>query len=122
MKIPTLMKLAALLGVAPRSQDPSIEMPAKGSRPSRGPAWYRAQNGIPDPWGGTPGETEPSAQQTKRRVRRWRFQEASVPFKITDSEDGPRTIRLPRKVRRAIARDTRPVRELQSAAVLAGLG
>lgn len=121
MKIPTLLKLASLLGVAPKSQDPSIEMPEKGSRPSRGPAWYRAQKGIPDPWGGTPGETEPSAQQTKRRVRTWRFQEASAPFKIVDV-DGPRTVRLPRRVRRAIARDTRPVRELQSAAVLAGLG
>lgn len=73
MKIPTLLKLAALLGVGPRSQDPSIEMPEKGSRPSRGPAWYRAQKGIPDPWGDHAETAWPSRQRTRARTRRAAF-------------------------------------------------
>lgn len=59
MKIPLLSKLALALGVGPKSIDPGVEMPEKGSRPSRGPAWYRRAKGIPDPWGGSRGTYRP---------------------------------------------------------------
>lgn len=104
MKIPTLLKLAALLGVAPKSQDPLIEMPAKGSRPSRGPAWYRGTDPARDPWGGSQGEDQPSRQRTRARARRAAF--AAV---TNHARANPEAVRLgwlktDRRSRRAKAR------------------
>lgn len=103
MKIPLLSKLALALGVGPKSIDPGVEMPKKGSRPSRGPAWYRRAKGIPDPWGGG-GEDQPPRQRTRARMRRSAF--AAVTEHVRANVEAVRTgwLESDRRSRRAKAR------------------
>lgn len=130
-------RIAALFGATANLPDPEAVSEAIRARPDRrstpkahrsrgrGPAWYRAQKGIPDPWGGAVAKDRPSRQRIRAEVRRLRAEEVRT-VTVPVAWDGTQgEVRLPRKARRALSRSTLPefeFRELVESTALAHLG